>query len=697
MTKQEKRERRQEIIKLYQDGMSPKNIAAKFGIKHNNSITRIIKANGIDRNQAAPRLTKEEEAVIISEYAKGISSEIIARNMGKNGSTICRALIRNNIQIRPATENKRKYDIVEDFFETIDTETKAYFLGLMYADGNVKRQDNGDKGNDVRIMLHPKDDDILEIFSKEIYGFVKIDKSGGAPDGQKYSSVSVYSQKLRSDLIKQGCTPHKSFDIRFPELFSDDLTRHFIRGYFDGDGSISKPIEDTSSSTVVDITSNYEFIIGIHKYINEVVGIKTQKTNKRVLENGIGGNFQIKAKQDIIAFLEYLYRDATIFMKRKYNSYQIFLKEQDKKTNKANDISKYGTTYISMFGESQLTNEYVQSLSSEEIDIAAKEVFEFYRENGYPYPKYTNDELIRDFNNLKNIDKEKVEGYMQAKTIPDYNESGNRIFKHFSPQFWETKSQSVGKRSMMETFYNDEKFMSVIKNRMNRGYKINGNTINQGLKNSKIAYRASIFFPVVAKTIYSHFCKEGSVIYDYSMGFGQRLLGALSLPFNVKYIGVDPFDKSYNSNKDIYGFFNTNVPLLNKDAEFVCDGSENYCDEKYAGKVDFAFSSPPYFNLEVYNDGVNQAYSGNDYCSFINVWWRKTVANISKMLKRDGSFAINMTEKVDGFNILDDMCGVLIENGFKEVDRWQMQLTRNVVFGNRKGEHKYEPIVIFKR
>ena len=57
----------------------------------------------------------------------GVSSEIIALKLGINGSTVCRILKRNDIIIRPGTQNKRKYKINEDFFEVIDAEEKAYF------------------------------------------------------------------------------------------------------------------------------------------------------------------------------------------------------------------------------------------------------------------------------------------------------------------------------------------------------------------------------------------------------------------------------------------------------------------------------------------------------------------------------------------------------------------------------------------
>lgn len=59
--------------------------------------------------------------------------------------------------------------------------------------------------------------------------------------GKEYSRIQISSKTLTADLLKLGCTPRKSLTLKFPNdgIFkSNDLIRHFIRGYFDGDGSV---------------------------------------------------------------------------------------------------------------------------------------------------------------------------------------------------------------------------------------------------------------------------------------------------------------------------------------------------------------------------------------------------------------------------------------------------------------------------
>jgi tRNA1(Val) A37 N6-methylase TrmN6 len=181
------------------------------------------------------------------------------------------------------------------------------------------------------------------------------------------------------------------------------------------------------------------------------------------------------------------------------------------------------------------------------------------------------------------------------------------------------------------------------------------------------------------------------------MGFGQRLLAALSLPFKVTYVGIDPLEKSVESNQNVFNFLKTNIPMFDKEADIICDGSENYCDPKYIGKVNVAFSSPPYYDQEVYEDSDTQAYSSGSYCSFINDWWRKTMNNIDKLLVEDGLFILNIKDEVKGFNLSKDMINVAREKGYEIIDTYYIQLNKNLVFKNKDSKDKLEPIYVLKK
>jgi len=682
-----------EITELYQNGKTPTEISMQFGI-YNNSVTRLLRKHGIARNQQI-RVSQDKINQIISEYKSGVSSEIIAIKFGINGTTVCRILKRNGVVIRSDTQNKRKYKINEAFFESIDSEEKAYFLGLLYADGSVSKTGSG-----IKITLKREDRHILETFSNIIYGFVKLDESSHIlEDGSVsiYDTLSFYSQKMSGDLKKVGCTPAKSFTVIFPNDLRQDMYRHFIRGFFDGDGCISI---ESCGKIVIDFTSSQPFLEGMSDFLRATLNIDTGKYYQRHKDRDTNTrNIQIGKRESVVKLMEFIYDGATIYLNRKYKKYQQSIIEYLERDNKKNihhiDISKYGTTYIPEYNGKILNSDNLKKISIDEKYQLVNFLFDFYRSNGFPYVLLDDNELFKDFTSLKNADQLSIES---NNVLTTYHMSGIPIFKHFAPHFYEVNSGTrKNKLSMLDTFNDDVLLKKVIKNRLDGNFNMTGNMLKQGLSNSKVAYRASIFNPMVAKFIYTKFVKEDDIIYDYSMGFGQRLTAALSLPYPVTYIGVDPMQKMVNGNMEIFSFLKNSVPMLNKQVELVCDGSENYCDPKYHGKIALAFSCPPYFNVEKYDSSTSQAYYNDNYIDFINKWWRSTAQNVSKLLKEGGVFAINIKERIGGFNLSEDMCNVVRECGFKLIDTYQVQLTRNTVFGNAKGEYKYEPIYCFRK
>src|ERR1035437_3893868 len=285
MAKRLTKDQVEEIIKLYKEGKTPTELGERFGI-YDNSVTRLLRKKGIDRTQLI-RVSQDKIGQIISEYAAGVSSEIIGKKLDIDGSTVCRILKRNNIVLRPATQNKRSYKINEDYFEIIDTEEKAYLLGFMYADGNLSKGGSG-----IKICLQEEDRDILEKFSIPIYGFAKIYEEIKVKNGisRRYLTSAVYCEKMHKDLTKLGCPPKKTFIIRMPhkDIVPEHLLRHFIRGYFDGDGCIciTNPIRPR-----VDFSSNALFIQDIIIYL-ESCGLRC---NRMCLneENPLSGSVQL--------------------------------------------------------------------------------------------------------------------------------------------------------------------------------------------------------------------------------------------------------------------------------------------------------------------------------------------------------------------------------------------------------------------
>jgi intein-encoded DNA endonuclease-like protein len=297
-----------EIVESYLSGNSTYKVAELFGMSQT-QIRRILSKNNIIARSTKTDTNKEEE--IIKLYSDGISSEKIAKDFGMNATTVCRILKRNNFKLRDAEENKRKYKINFDWLDKIDTEEKAYFMGFMFADGNV-RQGN----RQFKIALQEQDVDILHKFGKLIFKtdyLMYMDRN--------YPLLSITCKKLAERLNELGCVPNKCFICKFPDWLVLELEKHFIRGMFDGDGCIYRH----KNRFVIDFTGN-SFIC------NSIIDILRKNDIEHIIiykrwpeANNNNMSFRINARYDVYKFLQYIYKDSKIYLDRKYGKYLDFI------------------------------------------------------------------------------------------------------------------------------------------------------------------------------------------------------------------------------------------------------------------------------------------------------------------------------------------------------------------------------------
>ena len=116
-----------------------------------------------------------------------------------------------------------------NYFKTIDTEEKAYILGFLYADGY-----NSDK--QVVISQLEQDVDILEKINKALDADNQIKRKLQSTNNKTVCQLCYSSIDMCTDLTNLGCFRNKSLACTFPTFLDKSLVRHFIRGYFDGDG-----------------------------------------------------------------------------------------------------------------------------------------------------------------------------------------------------------------------------------------------------------------------------------------------------------------------------------------------------------------------------------------------------------------------------------------------------------------------------
>ena len=253
----------------------------------------------------------------------------------------------------------------------------------------------------------------------------------------------------------------------------------------------------------------------------------------------------------------------------------------------------------------------------------------------------------------------------------------------------------------------------------------------------------AVNFPALtAKWIYENYTNhidtdEPLHIYDSSSGWGGRIIGAMSSRKKTHYIGTDPnpdnfidelgisryeyVAKFYNDNcvddfsDKLTTFFD--VEKQGNTYELFQDGSElisnNPKFQKYKGKLDISFTSPPYFNREQYSQDENQSFKAyGEYEDWRDNFLRPTLTTIYEYLKNDRYILWNIADIKIGtstyYPLEQDSIDILEELGCEYKGKLKMLMTRMVGLDPSKSgiknavefegkQYKFEPIFVFHK
>lgn len=171
---------------------------------------------------------KNNEINIIKDYNSGLSLKKIKKKYGHSHWILVDLLKNNGCVIRDRVTSHKIFNFNESYFERIDSHEKAYWLGFIYADGNIHE-------NKLQIGLNNKDIEILNNFKKTIQSEHKLYK-----DGHNETKFIVRSKRMCDDLNRLGVSPRKSLTLLPPteDVVNKEFINSFLLGYFDGDGHI---------------------------------------------------------------------------------------------------------------------------------------------------------------------------------------------------------------------------------------------------------------------------------------------------------------------------------------------------------------------------------------------------------------------------------------------------------------------------
>ena len=358
------------IIKMYQDGNTVRKIAKEYGVVHSTITKILIKENVFERDRKilSNKIPECEHSNLISMYINdgmfqyelaelygvskptianilkyynvntsdhvrkskfsiedikymyhlyiddNYSSYDIAKIYNVDPSEILLLFKKNGFNKKPFTIANRKYSINENYFDVIDTQNKAYFLGLLWSDGC-----NFVKKNAIILGLQESDKHILDSFNKEINSNRPLRFENRNDKNANWKNVyilRVNNEHMSKVLESYGMVQNKSLILDFPKNLPKELYSHFMRGYFDGDGCIPYSMTDYSTNMV----GTKEVLIKFQEILNDQ-GIRTIL---RRHSNNDKNTYVLRTTSKIHSksFLNYIYKDSILYLYRKNNLYK---------------------------------------------------------------------------------------------------------------------------------------------------------------------------------------------------------------------------------------------------------------------------------------------------------------------------------------------------------------------------------------
>lgn len=290
-----------QIKPLYEQLRNSYVVAHNLGVSQS-FVLNTLKRQDFDTTRIKV-LNKEDIVEVRKLYLEGCSSRFLAKKYDVSKHTILETI--KDLEFR---NNNRRYFRNSNSFKNIETEQEAYLLGLMFADGY-----NDEKHGQITLTLSSKDIELV----KHLKDYIQTDQpiyTNLRPNGFEYSSFVLNDKGVSRNIAKHGCVQAKTFILKYPKI-REDLYNHFIRGYFDGDGSVY--------NGTVSLVGSEEFLLSLNEqfYKDIKINYSTIRTRHPERNHNIRETRYI-GKNKCVEIYKYLYKDATIYLTRKKERFE---------------------------------------------------------------------------------------------------------------------------------------------------------------------------------------------------------------------------------------------------------------------------------------------------------------------------------------------------------------------------------------
>ena len=260
-------------------------------------------------------ITEDDKNKVVEYYLespKTISN--VAKHFNYSNPTIIKILNERKIE-RWKKAQINNPSLQENFFENIDSEYKAYFLGLIISDGNVFKTNEGNRQFSISITLQEEDKYLLEEFKTCVNANTNINS-----DGRGCYYFAIRSDKMAKDLESLGIVPRKSYHTYLPNIPQEFLP-HLIRGIFDGDGSFQAKQTDRRFLHNLSFCGSHQLMEDLAKLFNDL-GTKTEVKVYDYKDRKLS-EIKLQSYYDIVLIGDWFYKDSTIYMKRKRDKFNL--------------------------------------------------------------------------------------------------------------------------------------------------------------------------------------------------------------------------------------------------------------------------------------------------------------------------------------------------------------------------------------
>ena len=293
-----------------------------------------------------PKTYHEYDEYIISHYNDRTSTEL-AKEIGCSRAYISKVWSEANLNGKSTC----RYHFNENFFSTINNGDKAYLLGLIASDGCIYKREGHQSL--FQISLQKTDDQLL----KDI--IVALESNHPIKICNNMATISFVSDIACADLFKIGLHPQKTWSINIKQILSNipfEYHKDFYRGYFDGDGSISKDINKNPSQIKVKIVGPEQSCLSFQENLKEHKINTTYEKDCR--QNHYSQNFGCISFTNMTSkycFLRWIYSNANLKLNRKNLLSKNFLQKiENNETNRAENIDAVKTYELMFNGKNNI-------------------------------------------------------------------------------------------------------------------------------------------------------------------------------------------------------------------------------------------------------------------------------------------------------------------------------------------------------